>query len=348
MDARLGQFLEEAGSDATVLVVSDHGFKIGPERPRHPALRSDVFAAEWHRDPGVILAWGRGIRRGARIGGADIYDITPTLLAYFGVPASEEMRGRVLADLFEPGFLPPLPSRVVSYRAASEAGKTAGAAGVDGGAANKSEEAEILENLRALGYVGGAADAVSRSSSNLATFYLDEGKYDRAVEIYNRVLAKDPGDLTALYNLGYAYKGLGAPAKAVQCFERLLKARPDYTEARLVLSDCYVSLGRANDALALLKERETEGRSDPAFQNHLGTVLASVGRLDEAASALERAITLRPGEASPYLNLARVLRARGDRAGATAALRRAEKAVPGDARIAARLKELAVTPAPAR
>src|SRR5262249_39691655 len=51
MDGRLGEFLREAGSEGTVLVVSDHGFKLGDERPRHEALRSDVFAAEWHRDP---------------------------------------------------------------------------------------------------------------------------------------------------------------------------------------------------------------------------------------------------------------------------------------------------------
>ena len=207
-------------------------------------------------------------------------------------------------------------------------------------AGGSGEETEILENLRALGYVGGRVDEGSRSSSNLATFYLDEGQYDRAIEIYNRVLAKDPGDLTALYNLGYAYKGLGAHAKAAVCFEHLLRDRPDYTEARLVLSDCYVSLGRVQDALALLKSREVESRSDPAFQNHLGTVLASAGRLDDAAAAFELAIALRPDEASPYLNLARVLLARGDRAGAGAALRRAQKAAPRDARITARLKEI--------
>src|SRR4029079_14320725 len=67
MDARLGRFMEAAGTGGAVLVVSDHGFKTGNERPRHPALRSDVFAAEWHRDPGVILAWGAGVRRGVRL-----------------------------------------------------------------------------------------------------------------------------------------------------------------------------------------------------------------------------------------------------------------------------------------
>src|SRR5207247_5671326 len=143
-------------------------------------------------------------------------------------------------------------------------------------------------------------------STNLATFYLGEKQYGRAIALYSQVLAKNPSDLTVLYNLGYAYKGLGSHAKAAECFESLLRERPDYMEARLVLSDCYVSLGRSEAALALLREKEAEGHGDPGYQNHLGTVLASAGRLDEAAAALERAIALRPEEASPYLNLARV------------------------------------------
>lgn len=363
MDARLGAFLREAGTDGTVLVVSDHGFKIGDERPRHEALRSDVFAAEWHRDPGVILAWGKGVRQGARIANADIYDVAPTVLGFFGAPAAATMRGRTLEELFELGFLPPAPARVPSYVKAgaanpphADAHQGDGANGANGANdAPSDDDAEILDNLRAIGYVGGAADpqrgrgagpgpsgidVQARASSNLATFYLEEKQYDRAIALYTQALAKDPRDLTALYNLGYAYKGMGANARAAQSFERLLRERADYMEARLVLSDIYVSLGRAQDALALLEEKAADGREDPGWQNHRGTVLASAGRTGEAAAAFERAIALRPGEASPYLNLARLLIARGDRAAAAAVLARAQGAAPGDLRIAARLAEL--------
>ncbi len=158
------------------------------------------------------------------------------------------------------------------------------------------------------------------------------------------MLAKDPGDLIALYNLGFAYKLLGSPAKAADCFERILRERPDYTEARLVLSDCYVSLGRADRALEVLGGAGKDARSDPAWLNHLGTVLASAGRLQDAETALRRAIELRPDEASAYLNLARVELARGDRAGAIETLRRAAAAAPGDPRVSARLKELGGEP----
>lgn len=343
MDARLAKFLEAAGSGpggATVIVVSDHGFTLGAERPRHPALRGDIFAAEWHRDPGVILAWGRGVRKGARIEGADIYDVAPTVLAYFGAPASEAMRGRALGGIFEPGFLPPSPPRVTEY--AASGGAEGGPAASASAAGSVAEQKEILENLKALGYIGGGNDdPAARASANLATFYLEEKQYDRAIEIYTRILSKDPGDLIALYNVGLAYRSLGSPAKAAESFERLLRERADYVEARLVLSECYLSLGRAADALTLLLAKKVEESEDAAYQNHLGTALASVDRLEEAAAAFTRAIALRREEASPYLNLARVQLSRGDREGAIATLRRAVRDAPGDPRVASRLRELA-------
>jgi Flp pilus assembly protein TadD len=344
MDARLGLLLDRAASGDTptaVLVISDHGFKIGAERPRHPALRGDVFAAEWHSDPGVILAWGAGVRRGARVEGATLYDITPTVLSFFGEPASEEMRGRVLEEIFEPSFLPPVARRVPAYarKRREPAPSLNGAPTTEGPGA---EEQEILENLRALGYVGGASgeDASVRASSNLATFYLEEGQHARAIEIYERILEREPEDLIALYNLGWAYRGLGAHAKAAAAFERLLGARPDYIEARLVLSDCYASLGQVSRALETLRAAREEERELPGYQNHLGTVLATAGRPGEAIAAFERAIALRPDEASAYLNLARLLMAKGERAKAAEVLRRAREASPGDRRVAERLRDL--------
>jgi len=343
MDERLGKLLDAAArgpAPATVIIVSDHGFKIGSERPHHAPLRTDVFAAEWHHDPGVILAWGPGVRKGARLEAADIYDVTPILLAIFGIPASEQMRGSVPAGLFEPGWLPPAPPRVPVYEAERAPGGPAGAA-----PPSDEENAQVLENLKALGYIGGGADdAGERASANLATFYLEEKQYDRAIEIYRRILSKSPGDLIALYNIGYAFKELGSPAKGAESFERLLKERPDYMEARLILAECYLSLDRGQDALRLLLADSAEGREDADWQNHVGTALAVVGRPGDAAAAFERSIRLRPDEASAYLNLARLLSAHGDREGASAALRRARSAVPDDARVAARLKDLDAAP----
>lgn len=53
--------------------------------------------------PGVFIAMGPGIRKGARILGLDmsVLDVAPTILHLYGLPPVEGSRGRVLTEIFE-------------------------------------------------------------------------------------------------------------------------------------------------------------------------------------------------------------------------------------------------------
>ena len=53
-------------ADTTLLVVSDHGFKSGAFRRGDPSDFHAKTGAMWHRPFGTILAWGNGVRSGAR------------------------------------------------------------------------------------------------------------------------------------------------------------------------------------------------------------------------------------------------------------------------------------------
>lgn len=57
-----------------------------------------------HAPTGILMATGRNVARGAKIGGAHIMDIAPTVLYALGQPVPADMDGRVLADLFSAGF----------------------------------------------------------------------------------------------------------------------------------------------------------------------------------------------------------------------------------------------------
>lgn len=98
-DMMLKQLLEYADEDTTVMLISDHGFHpdhLRPERlPNEPA-----GPAKEHRDYGIFVATGPNIRPGHVIHGANLLDITPTVLACHGLPAGEDMDGRVLEDIF--------------------------------------------------------------------------------------------------------------------------------------------------------------------------------------------------------------------------------------------------------
>ncbi len=133
-DALIGRLLEGYAPDDLVLVISDHGFEADEE---------EALVTGNHHSPdtelGVIFARGRGIESGAEVGGVTVRDITPTILAWWGLPLARDMDGRVA------GFLDvDRPRSIASYDGEPIRRLTI----ADSGA-----EDAILEELRALGYV---------------------------------------------------------------------------------------------------------------------------------------------------------------------------------------------------
>ena len=57
----------------------------------------------WHSLNGVFLAYGPSIKEGAKIQGAKIHDLAPTILHLFGVQVPDDIDGRVLKEIFKEG-----------------------------------------------------------------------------------------------------------------------------------------------------------------------------------------------------------------------------------------------------
>lgn len=112
MDLFLARLLQLASPDTNVVLLSDHGFHSDHLRPRHiPGVPAGP--CEQHRRLGILAMQGPGIRRDERIYGANLLDIAPTVLALFGLPAGEDMPGRVLAEAFESA---PDPALIPSWK----------------------------------------------------------------------------------------------------------------------------------------------------------------------------------------------------------------------------------------
>jgi hypothetical protein len=132
LDEILGDVLARVPADATVAVVSDHGFGFrGYEHDNGP--------------PGVVIVRGPGVSPGL-VEGADIADVTPTLLHLLGLPVADDMTGRVLPIARAGGPLERPPTRVASYGPSASRG--AHATGSDPEALERQKE-----YLRSLGYV---------------------------------------------------------------------------------------------------------------------------------------------------------------------------------------------------
>ncbi len=107
-----------------------------------------------HRFEGVLIAWGPRIRRGQHLGEVEIIDVAPTVLQLFGLPASENLEGRVPEGLLVEGAAG-AETGGASPRQQERREKQAGDGDEDEGAsAYTDEEArQVEERLRRLGYL---------------------------------------------------------------------------------------------------------------------------------------------------------------------------------------------------
>ena len=217
-DRILGEFLTRAErAGANLVLLSDHGFKWGADRPSAaPSLKFDT-AFLWHESPGILAAAGPAFPAARARGEAGVFDVTPTFCRLLGLPADPAFEGRAVPGLAAAGV--PAPPPAVSWtktfpverlaaRAASEADRKAGE--------------EFTKKLISLGYLTGAeavaVDARPPDSAgtetagalqNIATFLRARGRVQEALSWYRRALEVNPGSPAVLFNTSIALDMLG-------------------------------------------------------------------------------------------------------------------------------------------
>ena len=134
-DALVGLLTAAYGPDDLVIVLSDHGFEAG----EHLGDLTGVHESEAAVD-GIVFARGPGIAPGSDSGTPSVNDVTPTILAWLGLPLGEDMDGEVAAFV-----TPKAPVRKIATHDTSEIERLE--------IAPSGSEEEILDQLRALGYI---------------------------------------------------------------------------------------------------------------------------------------------------------------------------------------------------
>ena len=143
------------------------------------------------------------------------------------------------------------------------------------------------------------------------------GEYDKAIAVFQRGLANNPGDGWMTDSIGSTYARMGRLDEATAVLQRSLALNPTDTFALGWLGMIYLRQGRFDESIALY-QREIE--AEPTFNAHrvLGYALHLVGQNDEAITHLERAIALEPKDYEARAGLARAYRADGQRQNADA------------------------------
>jgi tetratricopeptide (TPR) repeat protein/uncharacterized caspase-like protein len=118
------------------------------------------------------------------------------------------------------------------------------------------------------------------------------GRYQEAISYYDEALAKDPNYDFALNNKGIALSFLGRWQEAIPYFDRALAIDPNYVNALSNKGGALMQLGRYQEAISYF-DRALDLAPDYGFALEAkGDALAGLGRYQEAISYFDRALDI--------------------------------------------------------
>lgn len=129
------------------------------------------------------------------------------------------------------------------------------------------------------------------------------GEDDKALAVYKRLLAMDPGNTRVLVSLGCLFARTGEHARALKVLYEAYRLSPCDHRIEINLAIVLERTGRADEAERILRG-VVNARCElgPAF-NALGCLLANRGDYGESIPYFERAIALEPSNTQFRMNL---------------------------------------------
>ncbi len=307
-DMMLGRILDFVNEDTTIMLVSDHGFQPDHLRPRG-IPKEPAGPAYEHSPYGIFVMKGPGIKKDEIIYGANLLDVTPTILNVLDLPVGEDMDGKVLGQIFEsPKEIETITSwEVVEGECGMHPKEMAD---------NEDMAAMALQQLVDLGYIEkpGKDPEENRKKArdecqfNLAKAYIDGGLTEKSIPILEKLYRENSEVSRYAFLLAVSYQtmnelkkcraviedmrdkemfsdttldvmegslllGEGQPIKAIKLFKKAEKALDDpQTRMHLQIARGYMMLQRWEDAeRALLRELVVDNDNAQAHAM-LGTV----------------------------------------------------------------------------
>jgi predicted AlkP superfamily phosphohydrolase/phosphomutase/tetratricopeptide (TPR) repeat protein len=293
-DMMLETLLALAGPEATVLLVSDHGFHSDHLRPRG-IPNEPAGPAVQHRQFGIFCMQGDQIKQDERIYGATLLDVAPTVLTLFGLPVGEDMDGRVLVQAFEET---PNIARIRSWEnEEGECGMHPPDLRMDPAAAQA-----VLQQFVALGYIQppsedqskAVASSIRESEYNLAREYMDARLPNQALPLLEKLAKEDPPQARFRMQLAQCYLTLQRRTEAREILEQVLKEDPKKENPGK-------RDGETAGSIDVAQAGETSPKSRPWADLLLGVIHFEEGNMERALESLLRAEQADPR--LPHLHL---------------------------------------------
>lgn len=335
LDEQIGELLADVPEDWAVVVVSDHGFRVGASRPKSVATVDMQGAHLDHEPEGIFVARGPRFRSGATLEGASVLDVTPTLLHALGLPVARDMVGRVPGDVFVEGELGARPIRYVeSYESAAATARRSALTKSERGV----EADDATEALAKLGYSGeegagappGSEGELSspEQHNNLGRIHLSKGELDAALVEFEKALRLSPDNPEALTNIGVVRLAQGRKDLALRAFTQALQSNPNNVGALVQIAEIKKSQNELAGAEAFYRQALAIDARLPDPYLGLGDALLRQSKVREAKELFLKAIDLDPLLAIAHYDLGVAHAQLGEHAEAKAAYEKALELAP--------------------
>ena len=300
-DLMLGVYMELAPPDTAIMLISDHGFHPDHLRPKHIS-NEPAGPADEHRQFGVFVLNGPGIKKDDMVFGASLVDVAPTILQLFGLPTGRDMDGRPLIGAWEE---PPEVEYVDSWEdIPGEDGRHPQDASVQ---IDPADQEESIAQLVELGYIDrpdedrekAVANTVRELRYNLARDYIGSRLYPQAIEILDELWERFPDESRFGVKLVECHIAMGDAAKARETLDRERTEKQRYAqEAREKLQELRKEDEEKERKVEDLEEGDRRERRNlmlkagvnpHAFAYLEGRVAAATGDHETALKAYEQA-----------------------------------------------------------
>jgi len=132
--------------------------------------------------------------------------------------------------------------------------------------------------------------------SNLGAAYARAGRYEQAIAQYRRALKVQPNNAPVELNLALSYYKIGNTEQAAPIFEKVHRSVPSELQPALLLSDCWLAMGRNKDVIGLLTPFAGGKPENAAVDYALGTALVRDNQVQRGQALIER--ILRKGDSA--------------------------------------------------
>lgn len=166
----------------------------------------------------------------------------------------------------------------------------------------------------------------------LGTLRGQQGRYLEAIRLTKTALRMRPDDFGTLANYGSVLMAAGRHLDALDPFDRALTIKPDFFEALYNRAIALAHLQRFAQAVASYDKALALRPNSPECLYNRGISQASLGWLKDALASYDRALTLNPRLAPAWDNRGNVLRALGQPEQALESYDRALSLTPNDFR----------------